>query len=74
MVKLTEEQEKTRTKLGVRKTLKLLRLTNNIRNAICNDCRMKFDLNKANLTIDEYCDDCKPMVEPKLKIIELMCK
>ena len=74
MDSLDSKQQKITKRLGLRKTLKLVRLTNNLRNIICDDCRAKFDYAKANLDTKDYCKDCKPSAEIKLKQIEALCK
>lgn len=71
---LNDKQEGIKNRLGIRKTAKLIRLINSIRNSICNDCRTKFDQAKAQLDLEDYCDDCKDKAAKKLKSIEGLTK
>ena len=75
MTQLTDKQHKIRQKLGIRKTIKLVRYTTNHRNGLCDGCRIEFD--KAQGMLDDpedYCKDCKEKAEVYLKKVGDLCK
>jgi len=66
------KDEKTKSFLevmGQRKTIQLTRITNNMRNNSCDDCRQIFSTKGKEMLPEDFCKDCQPMAEKKFKII-----
>ena len=71
--KLSNKQEGTLRRLGIRKQIKLIRLTTKIYNTLCIDCKHR-SIQGGDLDPESYCIECQDKVAPIVKKIERLCE
>ena len=70
MDKLSDNQQKTMRRLGIRKSARLIRLSLKLYNRLCPACKKLAIENSGDFDADVFCKECKLQCNDLIKKIE----